>query len=121
MWLAGPLSGLIAQPLIGSLSDRSRSRYRRRSYMAASALFLTASTLLVAFSGPIASILVDLTGGGLGDWDPSRVQLVKRVDRWLAIAAFWALDLALNALQASSRALILDTAPAAQQSAANAW
>jgi len=34
VWIAGPLSGLVMQPLVGMLSDKSTSRYgRRRPYM----------------------------------------------------------------------------------------
>ncbi|KAG8808693.1 hypothetical protein FRC19_005718, partial [Serendipita sp. 401] len=33
VWLAGPISGLIAQPLIGAISDASTSAYRRRFWI----------------------------------------------------------------------------------------
>ena len=121
VWLAGPLSGLIAQPVIGSLSDASTSRFRRRRYMILSASLLTISTIVLAFSVPISTAIVDTLRGGLADWDPRRHELVQYTTQWISIAAFWILDFALNGLQASSRALILDTAPSQQQSVANAW
>ncbi|PWN50762.1 MFS general substrate transporter, partial [Violaceomyces palustris] len=121
VWIAGPLSGLVCQPIIGSLSDASTSRFRRRQYMLASAVVLILSTLALAFSVPIATWLVDLTGGGIGDWDPKRKGKVHEATQWISVGAFWILDFALNGLQASSRALILDTAPAKQQTLANAW
>ncbi|HET9630661.1 MAG TPA: MFS transporter, partial [Novosphingobium sp.] len=31
LWLAGPMTGLIVQPLIGAMSDRTRSRFGRRT------------------------------------------------------------------------------------------
>ena len=31
LWLAGPMTGLIIQPLIGSMSDRTRTRLGRRT------------------------------------------------------------------------------------------
>lgn len=121
VWLAGPLSGLIAQPVVGSLSDTSTSPYRRRKYMAISAALLTLSTITLAYSVPISIAIVDFTGGGLADWDPKRNELVQWTTQVVSIAAFWILDFALNGLQAASRALILDTAPSEQQSVANAW
>ncbi|CEH13332.1 Sucrose transporter and related proteins [Ceraceosorus bombacis] len=121
VWLAGPVSGLIAQPLVGSMSDRSTSRFRRRKYMLSAALVLSLSTLLVAFSRPLSELLADITGVGMGDWDPTREKTVVAYNQSFAIVGFWILDLSLNALQAASRALILDVAPSEQQSSANAW
>ena len=121
VWLAGPLSGLIAQPVVGSLSDHSTSAFRRRKYMIISATLLTISTITLAYSVPISTALVDLFGGGLADWDPQRHRLVHSTTQAISVIAFWILDFALNGLQAASRALILDTAPSEQQSIANAW
>lgn len=121
VWLAGPLSGLIAQPVVGSLSDHSTSSFRRRKYMIISALLLTVSTITLAYSVPISTSLVDLFGGGLADWDPRRHDLVHSTTQIISVMAFWILDFALNGLQAASRALILDTAPSEQQTIANAW
>lgn len=121
VWLAGPLSGLIAQPVVGSLSDHSTSSFRRRKYMIISASLLTLSTLTLAYSVPISTALVDLFGGGLADWDPHRHELVHSTTQAISVIAFWILDFALNGLQAASRALILDTAPSQQQNIANAW
>ncbi|SYW80420.1 related to General alpha-glucoside permease [Ustilago bromivora] len=121
VWLAGPLSGLIAQPMVGSLSDHSTSSFRRRKYMIISAALLTISTITLAYSVPISTALVDLYGGGLANWDPHRHQLVHSTTQAISVLAFWILDFALNGLQAASRALILDTAPSEQQTIANAW
>ncbi|EST05162.1 Major facilitator superfamily domain, general substrate transporter [Kalmanozyma brasiliensis GHG001] len=121
VWLAGPLSGLIAQPVVGSLSDHSTSSFRRRKYMIISASLLVISTITLAYSVPISTALVDLFGGGLADWDPHRHQLVHSTTQIISVVAFWILDFALNGLQAASRALILDTAPSDQQTIANAW
>lgn len=121
VWLAGPLSGLIAQPVVGSLSDHSSSRFRRRKYMIISASLLTISTITLAYSVPISTVLVDLFGGGLANWDPNRHELVHSTTQLISVVAFWILDFALNGLQAASRALILDVAPSEQQTIANAW
>lgn len=77
VWLAGPISGLIAQPLIGAVSDSSTSRYRRRYWIVTATMLLVFSGLGLAFTEPIAKALVDLFGGGQGDWDPKSQRLVS--------------------------------------------
>lgn len=95
VWLAGPISGLVAQPLIGAsnvycilciltfpvctgaISDSSGSRYRRRYWIITSTLLLCISTLVLAYCKEIAAFFVDLFGGGLGDWDPKRKAQVR--------------------------------------------
>lgn len=39
-------------------------------------MLLVFSGLGLAFTEPIAKALVDLTGGGQGDWDPKTIRLV---------------------------------------------
>ena len=77
VWLAGPISGLVAQPLIGAISDSSQSRFRRRYWIVTATMLLVFSGLGLAFTEPIAKALVDLFGGGQGDWDPRNAQLVS--------------------------------------------
>ncbi len=77
VWLAGPISGLVAQPLIGAISDSSNSRFRRRYWIVTATLLLVFSGLGLAFTEPIAKALVDLFGGGQGDWDPKSARLVS--------------------------------------------
>ncbi len=96
MWLAGPISGLIAQPVIGinlipyiierflsthnslgALSDSSSSKYRRRFWIVLSTAALVVSTLLLAFCQDIAAFLVDLVGVGSGDWSEKRQEQVQ--------------------------------------------
>jgi len=76
VWLAGPISGLIAQPLIGAVSDSSTSRFRRRYWIVTATMLLVFSGLGLAFTEPVAKGLVDLFGGGQGDWDPKSQRLV---------------------------------------------
>jgi len=121
VWLAGPISGLIAQPLIGAISDSSASKYRRRYWIATSTVVLVLATLSLAFCQGIASFFVDFFGGGAGDWDPQRIKLVANTAIFIAVVAFYLLDFALNALQASLRNLLLDITPPAQLNAGNAW
>ncbi|EIW82085.1 MFS general substrate transporter [Coniophora puteana RWD-64-598 SS2] len=121
VWLAGPISGLIAQPLIGAISDSSHSKYRRRYWVSLSTIFLVVSTLALAYCQTIAAFFVDAYGGGAGDWDPSRSKQVKNVAIGIAVFSFYILDFALNALQASLRNLLLDVTPPEQLNAGNAW
>ncbi|KAJ9096390.1 hypothetical protein QFC21_005212 [Naganishia friedmannii] len=121
VWLAGPISGLIAQPLIGAISDSSTSRYRRRYWIVMATVVLVFAGLGLAFTVPIARTLVDIFRGGAADWDPRRQKLAKDIAIGIAVTSFYALDFALNALQASLRNLVLDVTPGEQLQAANAW
>lgn len=76
MWLAGPISGLVVQPLIGAISDSSTSKYRRRFWVVASTALLVLSGLGLAFTDPVARAIVALIGGGQGDWDPRNAEMV---------------------------------------------
>lgn len=88
LWLAGPVAGLIVQPLIGALSDRSWTRFgRRRPYMFGAALVAIYAILQLAFAPNLTT----------------------------AIAMVWLLEFAMNALNAPYRALVGDTLPASQQ------
>ncbi|KLO15861.1 MFS general substrate transporter [Schizopora paradoxa] len=121
VWLAGPISGLIAQPLIGAISDSSNSRYRRRFWIITSTAILCTSTLMLAYCKEIATFFVDLFHGGLGDWDPKQKKQVDNTAIGFAVVAFYLLDFTLNALQASLRNLLLDVTPPAQLNSGNAW
>jgi len=121
VWLAGPISGLIAQPVIGAVSDASTSKYRRRYWVVLSTLVLVISTITLAYCQSIAAFLVDILGGGAGSWDPKWTKSVQNTAIGLAIISFYLLDFALNALQASLRNLLLDVTPPEQLNAGNAW
>ncbi|KAI0650349.1 MFS general substrate transporter [Trametes meyenii] len=121
VWLAGPISGLIAQPVIGAISDASTSQYRRRYWIVLSTVVLVISTLTLAYCREIAAFFVDLFGGGAGSWDPKYGKTVIDTAIGFAIVSFYLLDFALNALQASLRNLLLDVTPPEQLNAGNAW
>jgi len=121
VWLAGPISGLIAQPLIGAVSDSSTSRYRRRFWIITATVLLVISTFVLAYCEDIAMGLVDIFGADNGDSGENRKRQINHTAIGLAIAMFYALDFALNALQASLRNLLLDITPPAQLNSGNAW
>ncbi|KAJ2159968.1 hypothetical protein GGF46_002632 [Coemansia sp. RSA 552] len=103
VWLAGPLSGLVTQPLVGILSDKSTSRFgRRRPY-------IVGSTICSVFCLVVIGWTREIAGGH------------QTLTIWLAVAAFYLLDFAINCLQACLRALIVDVLPAARQDAGTAW
>ncbi|KAI0640369.1 hypothetical protein C8Q79DRAFT_921838 [Trametes meyenii] len=129
VFLAGPISGLVIQPLIGTspsgppcccphlesllrvLADNSKSRFgRRRPYMLFGALICTCAMLLLGFTRPFASIFLP---------GPSSANDVLTI--WLAILALFVIDFSINAVQAVDRALIVDTLPPSDQADANAW
>ncbi|KXN86414.1 General alpha-glucoside permease [Leucoagaricus sp. SymC.cos] len=121
VWLAGPISGLVAQPVIGAVSDSSASKYRRRFWIILSTVALVISTLTLAYCEPLAEFWVDPFAVGSGDWDEIRKDKANNVAIIFAVISFYVLDFALNGLQASLRNLLLDIAPPNQLNAGNAW
>ncbi|KAF4619598.1 hypothetical protein D9613_005337 [Agrocybe pediades] len=121
VWLAGPISGLVAQPLIGALSDASSSKYRRRFWIVISTVALVISTFTLAYCQELAAFFVDLLAVGAGDWTERRNVILKWTSIGFAVVSFYVLDFALNGLQASLRNLLLDVTPPGQLSSANAW
>ncbi|KAF5344144.1 hypothetical protein D9758_008829 [Tetrapyrgos nigripes] len=121
VWLAGPISGLVAQPVIGAISDSSNSKYRRRYWVVLATVVLVISTFILAYCEALAAFFVDLFGVGAGDWDERRNRQVANTAIGFAVFAFYLLDFALNGLQASLRNLLLDITPASQLNAGNAW
>jgi maltose/moltooligosaccharide transporter len=88
LWAAGPVTGLLVQPIVGYLSDRTWCRLgRRRPYFLAGAL-LSATALVVL---PAASAL------------------------WFAVVAFWMLDISLNITMEPFRAFVGDMLPEEQR------
>lgn len=107
-WLAGPLSGLIVQPIVGHASDSCTSPYgRRRPFLLFGALFTALSLLLFANALPLARRLAPALAAPLA--------LV------LAVATFFLLDFSIQAIQAPLRALVTDVVPRPQRAFANSY
>src|SRR5205085_5199325 len=88
LWLAAPLTGLIVQPIIGHMSDRTWGRLgRRRPYFLVGALL--ASTALVVM--PNASAL------------------------WMAAGLLWIMDASINISMEPFRAFVADRLPDEQR------
>src|SRR4051794_11344805 len=86
--LAGPVTGLIIQPLIGAISDRTWSpRWgRRRPFVTGGAVLCS----IILFAFPFVGVL------------------------WLAVICFWLLDVGNNTSMEPYRALISDRLPKSQ-------
>lgn len=87
LWLAGPVTGLLVQPIIGAMSDRTWNKLgRRRPYFLFGALF--ASTAL--FFMPDSPAL------------------------WFAASLLWILDASINISMEPFRAFVADKLPPSQ-------
>jgi solute carrier family 45, member 1/2/4 len=108
IWIVGPLSSLIIQPIVGALADRSTSRFgRRRPFMLASSWVVGCCLLVLGWAPSIVSLL------GL---DPKGTATIV-----LAVFSIYGVDIAINVLQASSRGLIVDTLSREEQQTGAAW
>jgi maltose/moltooligosaccharide transporter len=81
LWLAGPVTGLIVQPIIGAMSDRTTSRWGRRTpYFLIGAVLCSIGLLFMPFS-PVL---------------------------WVAASLLWILDAANNVTMEPYRAYVSD-------------
>lgn len=84
LWLAGPMTGLIIQPIIGALSDRTVTRWGRRTpYFLIGAVLCSAALLFMPFSGTLlmaASLLWILDAGNNITMEPYRAYVSDRLD-----------------------------------------
>ena len=85
--LAGPFSGMVVQPIIGALSDKTTSRFgRRRPYLLGGAIL--ASLALWAF--PNSSIIAKFFGNAFG------VVLAPWAGLAVAALMIWLIDACVN-------------------------
>ncbi|QQK48171.1 Major facilitator superfamily, general substrate transporter [Penicillium digitatum] len=110
VWIAGPLSGLIIQPLIGVIADRSRSKWgRRRPFMVFGSFVVAFCLLVLGWTAEIVGLFVK---------DPEKA---KNGTIALAVLSIYAVDFSINVVQACCRGLIVDTLPIQSQQAGSAW
>jgi maltose/moltooligosaccharide transporter len=89
LWLAGPVTGLVVQPLVGALSDRTVTRWGRRTpYFLIGALLCSLGLLCMPFSPTL----------------------------WMAASLLWILDAANNVTMEPYRAFVSDKLAPAQHS-----
>ncbi|RKP33484.1 hypothetical protein BJ085DRAFT_3030, partial [Dimargaris cristalligena] len=117
VWLAGPLSGLIMQPLVGAWSDRCRSVYgRRRPFMVVASGIVAVCFITLAWAPNLTGIF---GGSAAATGEPSTGRQMATI--WLAVVSIYALDFAVNVIQACCRALIVDALPPSKQEHGTAW
>ena len=84
LWLAGPMTGLLVQPIIGAMSDRTLSpRGRRTPYFLVGAVLCSVSLLLMPFSPALwaaATLLWILDAGNNIAMEPYRAFVSDRLD-----------------------------------------
>ena len=84
LWLAGPMTGLIVQPLIGAISDRTTSRFGRRTpYFLIGAVICSLCLLAMPYSPTLwvaASLLWLLDAGNNVTMEPYRAYVADRLE-----------------------------------------
>jgi maltose/moltooligosaccharide transporter len=88
LWLAGPVTGLLIQPIIGAMSDRTWNGLgRRRPYFLVGAIVASVCLLLMPFSPAV----------------------------WIAASLLWMLDFSINTSMEPFRAFVGDKLPEEQR------
>lgn len=118
LWLAGPMTGLLVQPVVGAMSDMTRSRFGRRTpYFLIGAVICSISLLLMPYSPTLwaaAALLWLLDAGNNVTMEPYRAYVADRLapDQrsagFLTQSAFTGLAQTLSYLAPSLLALIVD-------------
>lgn len=84
LWLAGPMTGLIMQPIIGAMSDRTVTRLGRRTpYFLIGAVCCSLALLFMPYSASLwmaASLLWILDAGNNVTMEPYRAYVSDRLD-----------------------------------------
>jgi len=112
IWLAGPFTGMVVQPLVGVLSDNTKSRFgRRRPYLLGGALI----TALALWAFPNSAGISDFIGKIFHFSMPAWGGLL------VAACMIWIIDACINIAQGPYRALVPDVVPQEQHSVANSY
>lgn len=86
VWIAGPLSGLIMQPIVGVLADRSKSKYgRRRPVMVIGSLVVAACLMVLGWAKEFTAYFVE------------EGEFRKTCTITVAVLSIYAVDFAINA------------------------
>lgn len=112
IWLAGPFSGMVVQPIIGVLSDNTKSRFgRRRPYLLGGALITALALWAFPHSAGISDFISRICHFNMPAWGG------------LLIAALliWVIDACINIAQGPYRSLIPDVVPSEQHAQANSY
>ena len=108
IWLAGPVTGIVVQPIIGALSDNTFTKFGRRlPYLFFGALFGAIGLILL----PKSEFLSGLFGANHPTW----------LALFIAAIFIWVIDACVNAAQGPYRALIPDNIQKNQHAIANSF
>lgn len=108
IWLAGPFTGIVVQPIIGALSDNTETPFGRRiPYLMGGAILGAIGLFLL----PNSEVLTSFLGGKAPWW----------CALFIAAIMIWIIDACVNAAQGPYRALIPDNMPREQHSVANSY
>ncbi|XP_044509929.1 sucrose transport protein SUC2-like [Mangifera indica] len=98
IWLCGPVSGMVVQPIVGFHSDTCTSRFgRRRPFIVAGAILVGIAVVLIGFAADFGHLFGD-----------SVSRQVKPRAIAIFVLGFWMLDVANNTLQGPCRAFLAD-------------
>ncbi len=112
IWLAGPFTGMVVQPVIGALSDKTTSPFgRRRPYLLCGALL----SALALWALPNSEAITNFISSSLHIKFPALAALA------FAAIMIWILDACVNIAQGPYRALVPDVVPQEQHSIANSY
>ena len=110
--LAGPFSGMVVQPIIGALSDRTTSKFgRRRPYLLGGAILASLALWIFPNSGTIVNYFSNSFG----------IVLAPISGLILAGIMIWIIDACVNIAQGPYRALVPDVIPREQHAIANSF
>ncbi|KAI0890085.1 MFS general substrate transporter [Annulohypoxylon maeteangense] len=110
VWIAGPLSGLIVQPIVGALADESTSKWgRRRPFIVIGSILSAFCLLTLGFTKEIVEFFV-----------PNH-HTTQTVTISTAVLAIYAVDFSINAVMSAARSLVVDTLPIEKQQTGSAW
>ena len=112
IWLAGPFTGMVVQPIVGAMSDKTVSPFgRRRPYLLGGAIIASLALWIFPNSGSVADLLHNVTG----------LNLNPLTGLFIAAIMIWVIDACINIAQGPYRALIPDVVPQEQHSLANSY
>lgn len=110
VWVAGPLSGLIMQPIVGVVADRSTSKWgRRRPFMFGGTILVGMFLLLLGWTKEVVRYFVK-------DEASAKAKTIV-----VAVLSIYGIDFAINAVQGSCRGLVVDTLPIEKQQMGSSW
>ncbi|KAF7938446.1 uncharacterized protein EAE98_000784 [Botrytis deweyae] len=116
VWLAGPICGTLLQPYIAYESDYCTHKWgRRRPFMIYGTIATIACINALSWTSEAVRLICNLLGVSDHSFG------AKFVIQVFAVTGVWLLNVAIQPVQASIRALIVDACPGSQAAKANSF